>query len=149
MSKRPLPELIFGCDEEVAAWVADRVEQVDVSDFLPCAAIGVATGGRLLAGVVFHDYQSKFDTMQLSMAADSPLWARREIIHQLLSYPFRQLGVHKVWTAIPLEGEAALKVNKHIGFKREAVLGHHLGPGKHCVMMRMLEPDFKRIFEHG
>jgi RimJ/RimL family protein N-acetyltransferase len=99
-----------------------------------------------MAGVVFHDYQPEFGTIQLSMAADNPMWARRENLRGLLSYPFEQLGVHKVWTATPHDNEAAIRVNLHIGFKKEATLAHHFGLKRHAIICRMLKPDYNRIF---
>lgn len=141
--------LIFGYDNEVAEWVASRIPHVD-NGFGPCTAIGVANG-KMLAGIVYHDYQPSLETIQLSMAADSPLWARKTTISALLHYPFRQLKVFKVWTATPIDNTTALRVNEHIGFKREAVLAHHFGRKRHCVVSRMLEPDYARLFEedHG
>lgn len=144
-----MTELLFGCDAEIAQWVADRIPHVD--DFGPSRSIGVVSDGRLLAGCVYHDCQPRHETIQLSMAADSPMWARREVIAGLLAYPFVQLGFYKVWTATPADGEAALKVNKHIGFTREAILAHHFGRKRHAVINRMLRPDYERLFgeNHG
>jgi len=136
--------LNFNESEFVARWTADLIPHV--SDFGPCIAIGVVSGDRLIAGVVYHDYQEQHGTIQLSMAAISPLWATKENIAELLRYPFEQLGCYKVFTAMPADNEKALKVNAHIGFKREAVLAHSFGKGRHAVIMRMLLPDYVRLF---
>lgn len=80
------------------------------------------------------------------MAAVSPMWARKEIVAELLSYPFEQLGVYKVFTAIPADNAMAIKVNSHVGLKREAVLAHHFGKKRHAVIMRMLRPDYDRLY---
>lgn len=141
-----MTELAFGFDTEVAQWVASRIPHVGGKGFGPCAAIGVLSKDKLIAGMVYHDYQPDFETIQLSMAADSPMWARREICRGLLAYPFHQLGCFKVWTATPLDNEAALKVNIHCGFKREAVLGHHFGRKRHAVICRLLLPEFNKIY---
>lgn len=141
-----MAELLYGFDAHVSAWVAERIEHVRGGDFGPSAAIGVISGDRMIAGCVFHDFQSDFRTIQLSMAADSPMWARREIIRGLLAYPFQQLGCFKVWTATPAENTAALKVNLHIGFRREAILAHQFGPKRHGIICRFLEPDFRRLY---
>lgn len=141
-----MSELLYGLDEEIAAWVAERAPHIGVKGFGPSVAIGVVSGTRLLAGVVYHDYQPEFGTIQLSMAADSPMWARRKTIGGLLAYPFYQLGVHKVWTATPHDNERALKVNEHIGFRQEAILAHQFGRNRHAVIRRMLKPDYDRIY---
>lgn len=139
-----LTSLLIGFDKQVADWVVERIPHVD--DFGPCVGIGVVNGAKMLAGVVYHDYQPDNRTIQLSMAADSPMWARRKIIAGLLQYPFEQLKVFKVWTGTPADNERALKVNKHIGFKQEAILAHHFGPKRHGIVCRMLEPDYFRIY---
>ena len=142
--------LVAGHTDKVATWVADKIPHV--TDFGPCEALGILRDEYIIAGVVYHDYQPNFGTIQLSMAAVSPMWARREIIAQLLQYPFEQLGCYKVWTATPLDGKMALRVNEKIGFKREAVLAHGFGKGRHCVLMRFLEPDYNRLYReiaHG
>lgn len=115
-------------------------------DFGPCAAIGVISRNRLIAGIVYHDYQPQFGTIQASIAATSPMWARRQNIAALLHYPFVQLGVYKLWSSTPLSYERALKMVAHLGFKREAVLAHHFGQGEHCVMSRLLKPDYQRLY---
>ena len=139
--------LYFGHDEGVAAWVANRIPHMQGGTFGPCRAIAVLTdNGKMIAGVVYHDFQLYAQTVQLSMAADSPLWARKPVIAGLLHYPFEQLGVFKVWTATPEANDKALKVNKHIGFRKEAMLAHHFGKGNHAVICRMLRPEFKKLY---
>ena len=142
-----MPCLLYGRDAEVAAWVAALIPHVGTDGFAgPHSAIGVAANGKLIAGVVYHDWQRKFATMQLSMAAVSPMWARREIMAGLLAYPFVQLGVFKCWIACPSDGKHALDTWDHVGFKREGVLAHQFGRKRHAVMMRMFKPDFDRLF---
>lgn len=136
--------LVAGHSEKVATWVASHIPHV--SDFGPCEAIAVMNGEYIIAGVVYHDYQQSCQSIQLSMAAVSPRWAKREIIAQLLKYPFEQLGCYRVWTGTPNSNKMALKVNAHVGFKSEATLNSMFGKGKHGVIMRMLEPDYKRLY---
>lgn len=135
--------VLYGHDAEISKWVADKIQHV--TEFGPCAALGVASGDRFYAGIVFHDYQPECKTIQLSMAAESPRWASRKIIKELLAYPFLQLGVQKVWTATPHTNERAIKFNKGIGFKQEAVLARHFGD-RHAVICRMFKRDYERLF---
>jgi RimJ/RimL family protein N-acetyltransferase len=145
-----MPTLIYARSPDMTArlagWVAERIPHVGAVGFGPCAAIGVATERRMLAGIVFHEWQEQARTIQLSFAAASPIWARPAIIRALLAYPFLQVGAFKVWTATPAENEPALAVNRRLGFKREAILAHHFGKGRHAVIMRMLRPRFDRLY---
>lgn len=140
----------------IADWVAERIPHVgDSGGFGARVAIGVVSrrspddSGRLLAGVVYHDYHPATRTMQVSIAADSPMWARPSTIAALLSYPFDQAGVYRLWTAVPSDCPAVLKVNAHIGFRREAVLAHHFGRGRHAVVARMLAPQYRRTYKRA
>ena len=136
--------LLYGHSEKVAEWVKDRIPQVET--FGPCSAIGVMSEGRLIAGVVYHDYRAQFGTIQLSMAADSPMWARKDLIGALLAYPFGQLECYKCRLIIPADNALSIRNNEHIGFKREAILAHEFGKGRHAHIYRMIKPDFEKIY---
>ena len=144
---RPLPELVFGHDAEVAAWVADRLP--GRGGFDPSTAIGVASQGRLICGCVYSQYQPEARNLQMSIAAISPMWARREVIAALLAYPFRQLGVWMIYTLTAPDNERALRINEHIGIRRKTILPHFFGKRRHAVVCQMTEPEFSRMYETG
>jgi RimJ/RimL family protein N-acetyltransferase len=136
--------LIYGRDAEVAAWVAAHIPHVD--KFGPCSAIGFEIHGRLVAGFVWHEWMPAFATVQLSIAAISPMWARRQTMRALLSYPFDQLGVFKIWTVIPADNTHAINSGRHAGFHHEATLTHQLGPDRHVDFAYMLRDDYARLY---
>lgn len=134
--------LLFGHDPIVSEWVARHIPHM--TEFGPSSAIGVIDeDGRPMAGVVFHDYQPTYGTIQLSAAAETPRWATKNVIGAILGYPFRQLRVHKVWTATQHTNERALRFNNGIGFVKEGTLRDHFGIGSHAVICRMLSKDFE------
>lgn len=141
--------LIFGHDQEVASWVADRIPYVN--SFEPCTAIGVASCGRLIAGVVYNEYSPQAQNLQISIAADSPMWARRETISALLHYPFRQLDCWMVFSLIQPDNARSLSVCKHIGFKQKTIVPHAFGKKRHAVVFQMTEPEYAKLYEvhHG
>ena len=147
--------LLCGQDELIANWVADRIPWVVGRDFGPASAIGVESeAAGLIAGVVYHDLQrwSDEDTTQgngvieISMAASNFMWARKENIRGLLSYPFEQLNVFKVRIATPHTEDHNIKTFEKIGFKKEAVLANEYGRQLHAWVGRMQQPDFYRIY---
>lgn len=142
---RAEPRLLFGHDEQVAKWVAARIPHLHGGGFGPCTAIGVGSEdrGKIYAGVVYHEFVAAYQNIQLSMAADSPLWATKNTIRALLHYPFTQLKAWMVWTLTPVENERAIKVNEHIGFKRKPIVPHAFGPKKHAVICQMTQPEYK------
>ena len=130
--------------EALAGWVASRIPHVGDAGFGPCAAVGVTLGGRLVAGVVFHDWQTGARTMQLSMAAVTPRWASRAVLTGLFFYAFGTAGAMKLWTATPHDAARVLKFNRGVGLKPEATLRHHFGPRRHAVISSMLRSEWER-----
>jgi RimJ/RimL family protein N-acetyltransferase len=140
--------LVPGDGDWVQRWVAERIP--DITAFGDSVSLAAVSGNHILAGFVFHDYHPDWSTISMSMASESPMWARREIIHGVLSYPFEQLKTYKLWAAILRTNEKMLKAATHIGFIREAILAHQFGQKRHAVIMRMLQPDYQRLFgEYG
>ena len=149
LTQRPLPELLYDRDKEVADWVAERIPDVAeaYNNFGDCKAIGVLSDRRrIICGVVFHDYAPIAETMQLSIAASNPMWARKETIKRLLSYPFEQLNIFKCWIAIPHDNLMSLRMTDHIGFKHEAIMRHQFGKGRHAVLKRMFKPNYEELY---
>jgi Acetyltransferases, including N-acetylases of ribosomal proteins len=137
--------IVFDDSDAVASWVLARLP--DVHGFGQCVALGVADkNGTLLMGIVFSDYQPQWGTMQLSIAADSPRWAHKGIIKQLLAYPFEQAGVQKLWAAHEHTNVRAQRLSKGLGFKHEGTLAQHFGPRKHAVISRMFREDYQRLY---
>lgn len=137
--------ILYGEDALVAEWTASHIPQINF--FTNFVAIGVVSGDKLIAGIVYHEYLPQFKTIQVSMAAVSPMWARKKNIKELLAYPFIRLGCFKVWSLIPVDNDMSIRVNKHIGFKREAILAHQFGKKKHAVVSRLLLPDYRRLYK--
>lgn len=140
-----MTRLLYGYSDEIAAWVADRIPHANAFSG-PYTAIGVVSGDNLLAGVVFHEYQPDYGNIQVSMAADSPMWARPEIIAELLAYPFGQLRCWMLYTLIPHDNAPALKVNEHIGVKRKTVVPHYFGRKRHAVVCQMTRTEYLKTY---
>lgn len=143
--------LIFGKDELLARWVASQIPHV--TEFGPCRAVGVVDDGRVLAAVVYHDYQPLYRTCQISMASSSPRWCTKKNVKDILSFPFIQYGCNKVWTATPHTSDRVIGFNLAIGFRREGVLPDHFGPRSHAVICGMRQKYFldryMKEMDHG
>lgn len=142
--------IITGKDEPLTKWVARRIPAVGDVGFGPSRAVGVATGfdasDRLLAAFVFHDYQAKFGTCQLSGAAADPHWASRSIVRAVLSVPFLQYQCGLVWCACPHTSDRTIRLLKALGFIQEAILKDRFGKGSHAVITRMDRHDYERRY---
>ena len=143
--------IIIGKDELLARWAAAKIPAIgDVKLFGQYKAVGVATGttaeDRLLAVCVYHDFQPKYETCQISFAAADPRWVARQTVRALLSVPFLQYRVNKVWVAIPHTSERTIRLVKALGFRSEATLTSHFGRGVHAVVCRMFSTDYEKLY---
>lgn len=142
-----MPTLIFGHSASLAQWAAVHIPHVAQGAFGPCQAIGVASGddagAKLYAVIVYHDWNERARTVQISAAAVSPRWATPGTLRALLHYPFMQMGVYKVWLAIPQSNERALRFNLGIGMKQDAILRHQFGPRRHAVIVSMTWDEYR------
>ncbi len=141
--------LFFEQPEQIANWVSLRIPHMSGALFGPCTAIGVANEqNEIAAGIVFHDYQPRYRTIQVSVAARDPRWATAKIIKQILSYPFLQLGVNVVWSAIAHDNARAIKFNKGIGFTPEGVGRFRFGD-KHAWVSSMTAKEYNRRYQES
>ena|ERR1019366_7103367 len=138
--------LVLGSDAGVAAWVAQRIPQMQSDDpanaFGPCIGVGVASeDGKPLGGVVFHDWQPRFKTVQASFASDSHRWLTRRIIVGILSIPFDQWGCQRINALTPKRNKAARKFLDTFGFKREGACALGFGDDD-AIISGLLKRDW-------
>lgn len=134
---------VRGYTKDVSEWVARRIPEVRPLGFSTCQAIGVLSkDGMPVGGVVFHDWQPAFKTIAVSVASDTPRWLTHRIVADILSYPFEQIGVFKVWATVSLDNERSLRLVQGLGFSKEATLRHQFGYRKHAAFFGMTAPEF-------
>lgn len=138
-----MSELIFGYDEDVAAWAGAQIPHVGAAGFGPCKAIGVSVHGKPVAAVVYHNWIESYGICEVSIAADHPRWATKGTIRALLSVPFEQYRCFKVYGTIPSANVRACKLIKGLGFKGPIGLRHHFGKGRHAYLFDMTYPEYK------
>lgn len=148
--------LVFGFDQELADWASRRIPHMRARPFGPCRAIGVMRGtdpndmsAPIMAVAVFHDFHEHERTCQVSVASVTPYWASRNTLRALFSYPFDQLQVNLLWSAMRHTNERAIRFNEHIGFKRDGVLRHRFGWKDHAVVTSMTKYEYQRIWKNG
>ena len=137
--------LVLERSADVAAWVAARIPQMaGAADFGACAAIGVeGEDGRPLGGVVFHNYQPRFRNIEVSFAANTPRWLTRNLIRQILSYPFDQLNCARLTAITPKKAASARRFLDVFGFKREGVVRRGFGTDD-AVISGLLKREWAR-----
>lgn len=143
--------LLYGHSDEVVAWVGWRIpitrrrleRDPSVSPFGPAQAIGVLReDGTLIAGVVYHSWEPEFQTVEMSFAADTPKWLSRNLICELIGYPFDRLGCNRINAATPKTARDARRFIDKFGFKREGVATDGFGPGQDVIISRLLKREW-------
>jgi hypothetical protein len=91
-------DYIYGHDEIVAHFVAQLIPVMGGRDFAPASkAIGVIDDGRLIAGLVYHNWDEKAGVIEMSGAAlPGRYWMTRETLKRIYQYPFIQMGCQMV-----------------------------------------------------
>jgi RimJ/RimL family protein N-acetyltransferase len=107
------------CGEPVVSWVAERVHEH--GNFGAAVGIGLEKGGRLVAGVVYNDYNGA--NICMHVASDgSKRWMTREYLHACFDYPFNVAGVRRITGLVGEGNTEARRFDEHLGFKLETML---------------------------
>ena len=82
---------LYGETNLVACFVAQNIEGCE-RGFGNCQAIGFLDGqGRLVAGMVYHNWNPEAEVIEMSGASLTPRWLTRPVLHLMFGYPFHDL----------------------------------------------------------
>jgi hypothetical protein len=93
----------------VGEWVATQTGGQFRSD---AVAIGLEKGNAIVAGAIFDSFNGA--SVVAHVAATH---INREWLHMIHFYPFQQLKVNCVLGIVSSDNEAALRFDKHLGFR--------------------------------
>lgn len=79
----------------IARFVGDRIPGGS-RGFGNCVCLGVIGRERLIAGVVFHNWNPEAQVIELSSAALSRRWLTRPVLWSMFDYAFNQIGCQMV-----------------------------------------------------
>lgn len=121
-------------------WICDRIGYMPTPFF---RAIGSTSSldGHLRGVVGFDGYNGASVVMHM---AGEPGWIDKAMLHAAFDYPFRTLECTQVLAFVPSGNEAALEINRRLGFEDVVELdGAH--PDGAIVVLRMRRADCKWI----
>jgi RimJ/RimL family protein N-acetyltransferase len=102
-------EFLYDHDEDVARFVATLVPHC-ARGFAKCKTIGIlAADGRLIGGLVYHNYDPEAEIMEISGAATDPRWLTRPTLRRMFEYPFIECGCQLVVMRVPVTNERLLR----------------------------------------
>jgi RimJ/RimL family protein N-acetyltransferase len=123
----------------VVEWVAKRTGEH--GSYGSAVGIGLTQDDRIIAGVVFNEYNGV--NMNMHVASDgSKRWMTREYLWTVFDYPFNQAKVNRL-TGLVGEGNVEAQLfDEHIGFRLETTLeGAH--PSGDLLVYVMWKRDCK------
>lgn len=107
--------LVYGQDARVGAWVCERTG--GLYSPIDSNTIGLEKDGKLIAGVVFDQYNGRSIAMHV---AGEGRWCTREFRNAAFGYAFKFLAVAKVIGLVDSSNDRARKLDEHLGFRLEA-----------------------------
>src|SRR5262249_18616069 len=104
-------DYVYGQDQTVAQAVAQMIPSCRERGFGRCKALGVVDAeGRLLAGIVYHDWQPEAGVISMSVAAvRGAKWLTRETVRRMFEFPLEQIGAQMVLHLVDASDERVLR----------------------------------------
>lgn len=96
-------------DKRVAPWVASKIEGCE-RGFDAFVSMGVIHKRKLVAGLVFHNWEPEHGLIEVSAAATDRRWLTRKVINEALRYAFEEAGCQMVVARQAVENTPARKV---------------------------------------
>jgi RimJ/RimL family protein N-acetyltransferase len=91
--------------------------------------------GEIIAVVGYDNYTGT--SLAMHVAAAGPYWMTKGLLRAAFDYPFNVCGCKVVLGFVPSGNTEALRLNKHLGFKTEAIIeGAHPDGALHIMSMR-------------
>lgn len=98
------------------------------------------SGGRVVAGCCYHRYAEMFRGIEVTFAADNPMWCRPGNVEKWFAYPFKQLGCERVTMTIARKNKRARAMAKKMGFREEGIARKGFYPDD-AVLYGLLRTD--------
>lgn len=132
-----MSQIICNRREEVARFVADRIGVASLGSFGDYQAIGVEQGGKIVSGVLYHDFNGS--NVWMHFATDVPI--TRRLLAVAYDYPFNQMGCTRLTGWVEASNTAARDLDLKMGFTQEAVLEGAARDGGDVLILRMFRKD--------
>lgn len=109
-------EFVYNHDNEVTRFIQQEPSPAGDS-YGRCKTIGVIDGdGRLIAGLVYYNYDPSAETMEMGARAVTPRWFTRATYRRMFEYPFVECGCQMLYARIPVENEYLLSQFARMNF---------------------------------
>ena len=106
---------LYGHSAVVAEFVSRMIPGSD-RGFGTCTAIGIIDDdGKLVAGLVYHNWYPETGVIEMSVGAIDKRWITRTILRAIFAYPFGQLDCQLVVFRVAPADKALRRILKAVG----------------------------------
>ena len=114
--------------ERIGNWVCEKAGgRYQIGN----TGIGYEKDGDLIAGVMYDGFNGS--NISIHSRIDNPRIVPKKFYWMVFDYPFNQLNVKRLSGIVCFNNNKAQRLNEHLGFKREAVLGDYFPEGDAIV----------------
>jgi len=108
--------LLYGPDKAVSDFVCNLLPHCRERGMGPAKAIGVLDSeGRLIGGIMFHDWCPERGTIEVSGAGITPKWFSRSLLAAIGEYVFEQVGCQAMVSRHSAENKRLLRIWPGVG----------------------------------
>jgi RimJ/RimL family protein N-acetyltransferase len=101
----------------ISKWVSEHIPHCHGRTFDHSKAIGVMDDDRLIAGIIYHNWEPEAGIIEISTAAlPGSGWYTRETMAVMYQYPFHDLSLQMVIGRVKASDEALLRIMATIGY---------------------------------
>jgi RimJ/RimL family protein N-acetyltransferase len=102
-------------NDAIAGFVAAHIDGCE-RGFADFTTLGVTEEGRLVAGVVYHNYSPEAGVIELSAAATSKRWLTRPVLKAMFDYAFDEIGCQLAVLRVSEENAGMVGIARRFGF---------------------------------
>lgn len=127
-------------DSAAAEWVAEQLGYN--RPFTSCRSMAVIHSGRIVAGLVFHDWNPEAGVIEISAAATDPRWMTRGIINEAFRYAYSILGCQMVVARTEASNRTVRKLWRGLGAS-EVIVPRLFGRNQNGVILTLPDDRFR------
>jgi RimJ/RimL family protein N-acetyltransferase len=127
-------------DAAAAEWVAGQLGYD--RPFTSCRSMAVIHSDRIVAGVVFHDWNPEAGVIELSAAATDPRWMTRKVINEAFGYVFGRLGCQMAVARTEASNRTVRRLWRGLG-AQEAIIPRLFGRTKNGAILTLTDDKFR------
>lgn len=105
----------------MSKWVANIIWPGKGRDFGNCQALAVIEDEKLIAGMIYHNYEPDAGVVEISGAGTSKRWLTRQTLRVMFQIPFVDWKCQAVVMRVSDEDEALHSILFRYGFERYVI----------------------------